>query len=266
MLRSSALRSGDRTMTDTTTRADEAAALLLAVRDGRSPLLDGLPPALQPQTEADSYAIQHAVAARLGPIGGWKVGSPAPDSPRFTCAPIPAAAIVTDGATIVGSDRVVEAEIAVRLGRDLPPRDAPYTEADLRGAIASVHPAMEILATRFADPAAAGPLATLADASSNHSLLLGPPIAGWDGIDLAHETVRLLVDGTGVKTGTGNPGGDLLRLLVWLANTGARADGGLRAGQAVTTGSWTGKDPAGPGQTVVAQFGRCGAATLRFAA
>lgn len=253
-------------MTDTTTRADEAAALLLAVRDGRSPLLDDLPPALQPQSEADSYAIQRAVVARLGPIGGWKVGSPAPDSPRFTCAPIPAAAIMADGATITGSDRVVEAEIAVRLGRDLPPREQPYTAADLRAAIASVHPALEILATRFADGTAAGPLATLADASSNHSLLLGPPVAGWEAVELAEETVQLRVDGTVVKTGTGNPGGDMLRLLVWLANTGARAAGGLRAGQAVTTGSWTGKDPAGPGQTVVAQFGRCGAATLRFAA
>ena len=263
-----------KTRTRTPATADDAATLLLAARHGHSAPLHGLPDALRPQTEADAYAIQHAVIARLGPIGGWKVGSPNPQSTHFTCAPIPAAAIfatISNGAptsevTIHGSDRVVEAEIAVRLGQDLPPRDLPYTEADIRAAIASAHPAIEVLQTRYADLEAAGALAGLADSLSNHSLVLGPAVADWSSVDLDAETVRLLADGTEIKRGAGNPGGEMLRLVMWLANGGTHWAGGLRAGQVVTTGSWTGKDATGPGQTVVAHFARCGAATVVFAA
>ena len=250
--------------TETTPRAADAAALLLSVRRGQSPRLNGLPASLTPETDTEAYAIQQAVMAELGEVGGWKVGAPSPESTRFNCAPIPASAVFDGAVTIEGSDRVVEAEIAVRLGRDLPPRDKPYTVDDIREAIASAHPAIEVLETRFADLAAAGALSGLADSSSNHSLVVGPAIDDWQNVDLDGETVRLLADGTEIKRGTGNPGGEMLRLVAWVANVGARWAGGLRAGQLVTTGSWTGKDPTGPGQKVVAQFARCGAATLTF--
>ena len=253
-------------MTETMMRADEAASLFLAARRRQSTRLDGLPPALRPQTEAEAYAIQYAVSAQLGGIGGWKVGSANPQATHFTCAPIPADAVFDGNVTVEGSDRVVEAEVAVRLNRDLPMRETPYTEAEIRAAIISAHPALEVLETRFADLDAAGPLSALADSLSNHSLVLGPAIADWETIDLDAETVRVLANGTEIKRGAGNPGGEMVRLVVWLANVGARWAGGLHAGQVVTTGSWTGKDPTGPGQEVVAQFARCGAATLRFSA
>ena len=54
------------------------------------------------------------------------------------------------------------------------------------------------------------------------------------------------VDGKTAVRHTGNPGGEMIRMLVWLANIGARWAGGLRAGQFITTGSWTGKTPVGP--------------------
>ena len=38
----------------------------------------------------------------------------------------------------------------------------------------------------------------------------------------------------------GNPAGDPLRLLMWLANSGAKSVGGLSAGSVITTGSLTG--------------------------
>ena len=247
------------------TRHDEAAALLLAVRRREQARLDGLPEVLVPRSDAEAYAIQRAVSAELGAIGGWKVGSPTPTATQFTCAPIPADAIFDGTVTIEGSDRVVEAEIAVRIGHDLPPRDRPYTPAEIEAAIGSAHPAIEVLQTRFADLDAAGPLSGLADSSSNHSLVLGPAITEWQDVDLDTETVRLLADGAEVKQATGNPGGEMLRLVAWLANEGARWAGGLRAGQVVTTGSWTGKDTVPAGVDVAAQFGRCGAATVRFA-
>ena len=53
-----------------------------------------------------------------------------------------------------------------------------------------------------------------------------------------------------------NPGGtDLIRLLVWLANSEVvQAAGGLTAGAYVTTGSWTGADLLPEGAHVVGTF------------
>ena len=62
----------------------------------------------------------------------------------------------------------------------------------------------------------------------------------------------------------GNPAGDPLRLLVWLANEGARSLGGLRAGQWVTTGSCTGTVLVAPGSEVVAEFPGLGRAVLHL--
>ncbi len=61
-----------------------------------------------------------------------------------------------------------------------------------------------------------------------------------------------------------NPAGDPLRLLVWLANEGARSLGGLRAGQWVTTGSCTGTVLVAPGTVVGADFPDLGCAEVKF--
>ena len=57
----------------------------------------------------------------------------------------------------------------------------------------------------------------------------------------------------------GNSAGDNIRLLVWMANDGTRAAGGIRAGQIVTTGSCSGTDWVEPGTEARAQFEGVGA-------
>src|SRR5271170_8005436 len=149
-------------MTDQTIR--QAAALLVEARRQRQKL-DGLPPALRPPTAAAAFAIQDEVMALLGErAGGWKVGL-APGAPP-SCAPlfaslihespfeIPAAAVPLLG---------VEAEIAVRLGRDLPPRAAPYARDDVLAAIDGVCPAIEIVDSRLRDFLKSTPDDKLAD-------------------------------------------------------------------------------------------------------
>ena len=244
-------------------RHDEAAQLLLRARRDPAQRLTGLPEALRPRSEAEAYRIQAAVMAELGPIGGWKVGSPHPDGP-INCSPLSASDIHdSPGRVAAGPGVAVEAEIAIRLGQDLPPRAAPYTEAELLTAILGAHPAIEVLTSRFHDPDAVDPLSGLADSGGNGGLILGPAIPDWHSIGLADETVRLLMDGREVKACTGNPGGPMLRLLLWLADTGAHWAGGLRAGQVVTTGSWTGKDEVAGGVVVRAEFGKCEAVEVR---
>ena len=230
---------------------DAADALLTARRSGKrlTALLDA------PATVEAAVVIQRRVQQELGPIGGWKVGSPSPDGP-ITCSPLPKSGI-GDGAPRHG---YIEAEIAVVLGQDLPARNEPYTEAEVRAAIASAHPAIEVLDSRFAaDPDA---LSALADAGGHAGLVLGPAIGGWTAVDNANERVEVVVGGSVVKHGHGNPGGPMLRLLLWMADTGARWDGGLRAGQVITTGSWTGKDKVRPGEAAMVTFARCGTVSL----
>ena len=154
----------------------------------------------------------------------------------------------------------------MRLARSLPPREQPYDAAAVMAAVGSMHPIIEVLDSRYLDPDAVDPLSALADSLSHGGLAVGPAIAGWQDVDLRTEQVRMLVDGAEVKARTGNPAGDMVRLLVWLANTGARWAGGLQAGQVVTTGSWTGKDTVPGGAEARAVFARCGEVAVRFTA
>lgn len=245
--------------------ADAARLLLSARRDPSQPVRE-FPEPLRPKTMEQAVGIQRGIMAELGDIGGWKVGSPAPDGP-CNCSPMPASGIHPNGAAVTDCPlRGVEAEIAVRMGADLPPRDQPYSREEVLAAIASAHPAIEVLQSRFADPDAVDALSNLADSLSHGAFVWGPAVEGWQGIDLAREGVRLLIDGQEVKARTANPAGDMLRLVVWLANEGARWAGGLRAGQFITTGSWTGKDYAPPGSRVQAAFAHMGTAEVSFPA
>lgn len=213
---------------------------------------------------AEAYALQAAVQAQIGAIGGWKVGA---SGEAFTCAPLPAATVVPSPTRVEQAgcpDRGVEAEIALRLGADLPPRDTPYGRAEVLAAVASAHPAIELLQSRFQDVDAVEKLSALADALSHYGLVWGAPIPDWRSIDFAAETVRVTVNGREVKRSRGNPAGDMGRLLVWLANTGARWAGGLKAGQIVTTGSWTGKDTVPESGHVVVSFDQCGSVGARY--
>jgi len=249
-------------------RHHDAARLLLSSRRDPAQRLHSLPEVIRPRTQAQAYLVQRAVMAELGGIGGWKVGSPGPDGP-VTCAPLPADGIQDSPGQVpaaASTDRLVEAEIAVRIARDLPPRDAPYGLDEVLAAIASAHPAIEVLQSRYVDADAVDPLSALADSLSHAGLVVGPPIPDWAALDLAGAQVRLVVDGAEVKARTGNPAGDMIRLVLWLANEGAHWAGGLRAGQVVTTGSWTGKDPVPPGGEARISFGRAGEAAVRFGA
>ena len=246
-------------------RHKDAARLLLSARRDPSQRLLAFPEVIAPATMEQAVLIQREVMAELGEIGGWKVGSPSPTG-TCNCSPMPRSGIVASPAVVGDAPmRGVEAEIAVLMGRDLPPREALYGREEVLAAIASAHPAIEVLQSRFAEPDGVDALSNLADSLSHGGFVHGAAVAGWGEVDLAEEEVAVVVDGVEVKRRRGNPAGEMVRLIVWLANEGARWAGGLRAGQWVTTGSWTGKDFAPAGGRVEMQFGRMGAAAVRFA-
>jgi 2-keto-4-pentenoate hydratase len=217
-----------------------AASLLMEARRGRRRIAD-LPPDLQPATIADAYAIQDAIVALAGTVGGWKV-APAGDKPEPRCAPILAANLHASPATLTAGELLVapeiEVEIAVRFVKDLPARAQPYTTDDVLAAIGSIHPALEVLSSRFENRKVVPPLAAIADAQSNGSAVFGPALTSWQALEFATVSMTLTFDGSKVGTVDGGPSTALvLDSLVWLANHVATRHGGLKAGQVVITGA-----------------------------
>ncbi|HTV07533.1 MAG TPA: hypothetical protein VMD97_00645 [Candidatus Aquilonibacter sp.] len=248
-------------------RIIDAANALLNARRTYTPIAD-LPPSLQPKDLDEAYAIQDRMIISLGEIGGWKIGATSLDAtPMF--APMPRAWIAATGNMLAGDRwryRGLEAEIAFLVGRDLPPRRQPYKGEETLAAMASCHPAIEVLESAFTDPSQATPLAKNADLQVHGGFVYGPAVPNWQSIDFAEEHVMLAVDGIVRVERTGsNTAGDLLRLLPWLANEGAARTGGLRKGQWITTGSWTGNTLASSRCTVEVVFSTAGRVDLRFA-
>jgi 2-keto-4-pentenoate hydratase len=250
-------------MADTVT---EAAELLLAARRDPAKKLADLPAGLKPADRAAAYAIQRKVAATFAAIGGWKVSPFGADTPPM-CGALPAAGIVASPAKLSSKThtmRGIEAEISVRIGRDLPPRGTPYGRDEIIAAIASMHPSIEVLESRFIEPSGLDVPTALADTQAHGGFVHGAAVTAWQGIDLARETVKQFVDGAVTASRTGHPAGDLVAQVVWMANEGSVWAGGLKAGQFVTCGSWTGAQRVGPTATVQVIFSSVGEVSLTF--
>jgi 2-keto-4-pentenoate hydratase len=242
-----------------------AGAMLLDARRTNRPI-DDLPGQLRPVTVDEAYFVQDRIALAYGEIGGWKVGAPNADAtPMF--APMPRAWIASNQAVLGGRHRYrgLEAEIAFLIGKDLPPRENPYSRDEVVAAIASCHPAIEVIESGLTDPMKAEKLSMIADLQMHGAFVYGAAVSNWQRIDFSKEHVVLAVDGVVRVERTGsNTSGDLMRLLPWLANEGATRTGGLKSGQWVTTGSWTGLSIAIACSHVDVTFSTAGEVHLRF--
>ena len=226
-------------------------------------------------TSSDSaYAVQTRVDALLWPDAGgatvWKAGADSRDALPIA-APIAPPLVYANGAAL--STRqfgtlIIEAEIAYRFGSNLPPRAVPYNNAEVNDAVAAMHVAIEIVDPRIADFATAPPLAKLADHLLNGAFVLGDGIADWRRIDLRRQKAALLIDGKVRETAEGShPLGNPAVLLPWfVAHLGSRSGTaearGVRAGDVVTTGSWTKVIEAKASQRVAVEFPGIGSAHL----
>lgn len=245
------------------------AALLVDAHRHRRRIASG--DAQAPAGIDDVYRVQDEVVAALAPgerVTAWKVSPPrggadpaASPIPPGRCHMSPAL-LDAAGFHMLG----IEVEIAFRFGRDLPPRPAPYADEDVLGAVDAALVVVELCDSRFADGQDAPPLLRLADFQSNGALIVGTGMPVWRTIDFASQTAQLWVnDRLRVEARGAHPMGDPSRLLPWMATHIAARCGGLRRGDVVTTGTWTGMHFAAPGDVVEARFPGLGEARLALA-
>lgn len=241
-------------------RAITQAAELLTAARRTGKLLDALPEACKPQTLDDAFAIQDATLAALGEtVAGWKV---AIVDGRVVRGAMMGSRVFESGARVKAASVPllgIEAEIAFRFERDMPAGKHSYDDV---AAAVSAFAAIEIVDSRFRSYPDVSAQERNADFVSNGGFVRGAPAAGWRKLDLVNIPVTLTIGGVEVvKRNGGHAAGDPLKPAVAFANDFA---GGIKAGQFVTTGTYTGLAFAKPGQTALAAFAGFGAVEVAF--
>jgi 2-keto-4-pentenoate hydratase len=239
-------------------------------------VIDELPKAVRPRTRAEGYAVQALLEGRSAkPLYGWKIAATSTAGQRHINVDGPLAGRLlaerafASGATLLfGANRmrVAEPEFAFRMGRTLPPRDAPYAVEEVLAAVASLHPAIEIPDSRYTVFTKVGAAQLIADNACAHEFVLGAPAAvDWRSLDLvSHRVVgrvgeRIERDGRGA-----NVLEDPRLALAWLANELSGLGIPLAEGQVVTTGTCMVPLEIGPGDHVSADFGVLGSVEVRL--
>lgn len=238
-------------------------------RDGTK--LDALEPELRPQNRTEAYAVQ---AALSGTLFGWKIAATSESGQKHINVAGPLAGrimsdtVIADGGTASmkgNAMRVGEPEFAFGMGRDLPPRAAPYTVDEVLAAVDSLHPAIEIPNSRFADFASAGEAQLIADNACAHLFVLGAATnANWRAMDLVEQRPQITLRGQRYLGHGKNVLGDPRIALVWLANELRGLGIPLRAGEVVTTGTCHPPLPIQAGDRFVADFGALGKVAVGF--
>lgn len=236
--------------------------------------LPALPESCRPKDLAEAYKVQALLEAELGfERAGWKIGCTSAAARAILKAKGPFAGRVflarchASGVSLAAGQhrmRGLEAEFAFVLGKDLRPRKKPYSRAEMLAAVDDLHPAIEIVDSRYTDWLAVSLPELVADMGSNGALIVGPPAKNWRRKDLAKVAVTMKAGGKLVGKGKGaDVLGHPLDALAWLADNPPSPEG-LKAGEVVTTGTAAGFHRAGPNDKAVATFEGIGKVELAF--
>jgi len=247
------------------TPAQQAAATLFEAHQRRERFLP-LPAELAPRSAKDAYAIQDAFvalrAAKLGPLAGYKIALSSPEMQRFVGVDAPQAGVILRAqvgrtpAKVRASDYVrliVEFEIGVEMGDDLPVADAPFGRERVMQAVGAVMAAIEIADDRGADytQLSRHPYELIADNSWNEGAVLGEPVRAWKSLDLEQVLGVAKINGRTVGEGRGQAAmGHPLDAVAWIANHLASLNRGLLRGEMVITGSLITSKPVKAGDCV----------------
>lgn len=244
-----------------------SAALLLATRRRNADQGPRLPEACRPLDTDTALAIQSSVTEQLGiPVRAWKCATPSEG--RIVVAPI--YTVIVEGGgdcpAIVRAGHVrVEPELAFVLGKDLPARDAAYTPAEVDAAITETRLALELIDSRYSDPASASFAENLADGLLNQGLFIGKAVDGEKARTAAAMPIRVrLESGQETFLDGRHPNAEPRAPLYWLAEFMRRKGTGLQAGHAVITGSYAGSFDLPVGKEATICYGDLGELAVRF--
>ncbi len=235
----------------------------------------GLDDGLRPRDRAEGYAIQRAIE-KYSPqaLFGWKIAATSEAGQKHINVDGPMAGrilaetVIADGGTasMAGNEmRVAEPEFAFRMRIDLPPRATSYTVQEVLDAVDTLHPAIEIPDSRFADFVSAGAAQIIADNACAHLFVLGPPTsADWRSMDLVEARPVITMRGQQFIGHGKNVLGDPRVALAWLANELSQLGVTLKAGQVVTTGTCHPPLPIQSGDFCAMDFGVLGKVSVGF--
>ncbi len=259
-------------------QVDDAARRLSAGRL-QGAVLGALPESCRPTNEVQAYAVQDRLhqrltAAGLGEVAGHKIGCTTKVMQTFLGIGNPCAGAVfaptardRDGRFRHANFRRVgvECEIAVRLGRDLTPAEAPFTADSVADAVAAMMAAIEVVDDRYDDYGALGAPTLIADDFFDAGCVLGAPVGDWRALDLPSAAGSMTINGTEVGRGHG---GDImghpLAALAWLADSFAGRGKSLGAGEFVLLGSVVETKWVAAGDAVAIEIEGLGQARARF--
>ncbi|MGD8176330.1 fumarylacetoacetate hydrolase family protein [Marinimicrobium sp. ARAG 43.8] len=245
------------------------AAHILAERRRSGVQAERLPGECRPMDLDSALAVQSAVTRELGSeVGGWKCLLPPPD--RLVVAPILASDIHRDVPVPVWApDGVakIEPELAFVFDRDLPARDEAYSSETVQSAIAHTHLVLELIHSRYADPAAVEFPELLADGLLNQGLFIGPEVDPDLAVAASEMAITVHSQSGAPETHAGrhpntHPRAPLEWLVDFLRDTGA----GIKAGDIVITGSYAGVLEVPLEEPVRVQFGELGELSVAFKA
>ena len=230
---------------------------------------------LRPRDRAEGYAIQGEIEKySTGGLFGWKIAATSEAGQKHINVDGPMAGrilaetIIPDGGTaaMAGNEmRVAEPEFAFRMRADLPPRSSPYSVQEVLDAVDTLHPAIEIPDSRFADFVSAGAAQIIADNACAHLFVLGAPTTShWRSLDLVEEKPVITLRGQRFVGHGKNVLGDPRIALTWLANELRQIGVTLKAGEVVTTGTCHPPLPIQSGDVFEADFGSIGRVSVAF--
>ena len=256
-------------------RVSRAAELFVKARQTGVPLVE-LPLDCKPTDADDVNAIIAEVTRQLGEArGGWKITFLYKPRQKPIIAPLFSTRIFLSPALIppaITHSLLAEPEIAFRVHEALPPRARPYAPQEVAEAIVAC-PALELNDTRFDQRVRSiremlDDRRTVLDAHADHqtsgAYVVGKERVDWRNLDFAALGVTMRC---GERTLTKRVGGhaftDPFLPVVVLANELRHSDG-LRVGEIIATGSFSGFFPVDPDQPVVAEFEGFGPVSATF--
>ena len=138
----------------------------------------------------------------------------------------------------------IEAEVALRLGQDLPSRDTPYSEEEIEAAIETVVMTIDVADTRWYWDPSDWPAGLLniykgaADFANAGSLVIGDEIPGWRDLDLAKLPVDMYYgDNLVASRVRGQTFSQMVAGLHWAVNLLSQRGFGFEKGLTITVGA-----------------------------